>query len=94
VGPGQLVAIFMFVCAGLVGVYDIFCIFNPAKCATASYWVQTWSRTNPLIPLACGALIGHLFFGTVCPARVASELKVLQQGETNDASKLGSDSQQ
>lgn len=63
---GVIVAVAFLAGAVAIGIYDVFCIFSPSTCDTASHYLQLWSKANPLIPLLSGVLIGHLFFGSVC----------------------------
>lgn len=52
----------------LVGLFDLWNLYSIDSGGTASWYVQSWSRENPLLPLAVGMVLGHLFFGSVRPA--------------------------
>ena len=84
---GQMAAYFIVLAFAMVGIYDVFCVFNPQRCATASHFIQVWSAKNPLLPLLCGVLIGHLFFGNVCPRVAESLIARSPERAFNDASK-------
>lgn len=47
----------------IVGLYDTMALFSKNGYRPVSYWIKTWSAASPLLPLAAGVLIGHLWFG-------------------------------
>lgn len=49
----------------LVGLFDLWNLYSIDPGNTASFYVQQWSRQNPLLPLTVGMILGHLFFGSV-----------------------------
>lgn len=51
-----------FLTVGLaVGAWDIICMAKGLEEATVSAFTRRWARQWPLIPLAVGMLIDHLF---------------------------------
>lgn len=60
---GFSIAIFFMAVIAIIALFDAWAIFSGAHCWTVSDWLQHWSASSPLIPLAIGLVIGHLFFG-------------------------------
>lgn len=58
-------AVLLVVVALLVAVYELVAIFGGGQLGTVSEVLLAWSRRHPVIPLAAGILIGHLFWPQV-----------------------------
>ena len=56
------VAVLLVAILVTVGVYDVAAIFSGGELGTVSEVVLAWSQRWPVIPLAAGIVIGHLFF--------------------------------
>ena len=60
--PGQLLTLLFLVMIAAVAVFDMFALFSESKMETVSENLVTWSKGYPALPLACGFVLGHLFF--------------------------------
>lgn len=54
-------AVILFACLFLVGVYDAYVLSRGWDDATVSSVVRIWSKDFPIVPFACGFLACHLF---------------------------------
>ena len=64
-GPdhGAVVLAYLFLAIGAgIGAWDVWAIFGGNGLRTVSSYVITWSETYPVLPLAVGVLVGHLFW--------------------------------
>jgi hypothetical protein len=56
------IAAFLVVVLFVVVIYDTIAIMSGGRYNTVSSVVMDWSETYPIIPLAAGILLGHLFW--------------------------------
>lgn len=56
------IALAMLVILAVVGVYDIAASGSQGRLDSVSSAVREWSARWPILPLAVGVLIGHLFW--------------------------------
>ena len=47
----------------IIAIYDIYALINGGQSATISSILFNDSKVAPMIPLAFGVLIGHIFWG-------------------------------
>ena len=66
-GPTPLVsfwlALSLIAVVAAVGVWDCCVLFVMQRTCTVSAVIRWWSREYPIIAVAVGALVGHIFWG-------------------------------
>lgn len=69
----QKTAAVLFVCALVVGVWDIFVAVHigTSAGATVSELMLSWASRHPIVPFAMGVVVGHLFWPQPLPPKYA-----------------------
>jgi hypothetical protein len=62
--PSWWGALLFFAVLVAIGVFDFIALYSGGRNSTISAVVQQLSREYPLLPLAIGLILGHLFFPT------------------------------
>ena len=57
-----IMAMSLLVIIFLAGAWDVYVTFSGYPDATVSDIVQSWGMSYPILPLAVGVLLGHLFW--------------------------------
>jgi len=60
--PGFWLAIILLVILAVIGGYELYALFQLPGDQTVTYFIRAWSQQIPLLPLAIGIVLGHLFF--------------------------------
>ncbi len=61
--PGLWIAVCFHLLCLLIAVYDAYVVIRaPEGLHTVSFWLVAWSKQYPVLTLATGFVIGHLFF--------------------------------
>jgi hypothetical protein len=51
----------------LIGIWDVYCYLADVPTATVTAVVQGWVKDIPMLAIAIGVILGHLFFPTRPP---------------------------
>jgi nitrate reductase NapE component len=57
---GLCVALWLLANLALIGAYDVYAFYFLPADQSVSYWLQSWSKSWPMLAVGIGIVIGHL----------------------------------